>query len=102
MLPDLTTVLTDGSAKGETAKTTITESPSKWGILRTEKMKMDAFIQCQQKNQETSNIHHGSKWPPDADEGCSSTWNFFVPLISTEMEADHGDDVDDSTKGHLH
>jgi hypothetical protein len=29
MLPDLTTVLTDGSAKGETAKTTITESPSK-------------------------------------------------------------------------
>jgi hypothetical protein len=27
------------------------------------------------------------------------TRNFFVPLRSTEMEADHGNDVDDSTKG---
>jgi hypothetical protein len=46
MLRDLTAVLKDRSAKGETAKTTITESPSKRVIPRTEKMNMEAFRQC--------------------------------------------------------
>jgi hypothetical protein len=37
--------------------------------------------------------------PQLQSKGAVATQNFFIPLRSTEMEADHGDNMDHSTEG---
>jgi hypothetical protein len=92
MLPDLTAVLKASSAKGETAKTTINESPSKREIPRTEKMKVEAFKQCQQKNKKPATFTVGVNEPQMQMKGavppgtsssllCQLKWRLTTVMI---------------------
>jgi hypothetical protein len=100
MLPDLTAVLKDSSAKGETAKTIIAESPSNKEFQE----------QKRRKWKPSDNANKGTKKPATSTMGVNNPqlWMKFPPGTSSpplrliEMEADHGDNADDSTRGQQH
>jgi hypothetical protein len=99
VLHDLTAVLKKSTAKGETAKVTITERPSdeKFREQKRQKLKPPYDVVKKTKKPATSATGVNDSQLLSKDE--VPTWNFFTPLRSVEIEADHGDDADDSTVG---
>jgi hypothetical protein len=91
-------VLKQSAAKGETTKTTITGPPSieEFREQTRRKRKPSGDTNMRTKKQATSATVNG---PQLRSKDELRTRKFFAPLRSTEMEADHGEDADDSTEG---
>jgi hypothetical protein len=102
VLHDLTAVSRESAANGETAKTTITAPPSIAEFRERRRRKLES----------TDDSNQGAKKPTASTTGVNDpqfhskpevpTRNFFAPLRSIEMEADHGDDADDTTERQQH
>jgi hypothetical protein len=102
LLHDLTAVLKDSAAKGETAKTTITAPPSieEFREQRTRKRKPTDDADKSAKKPTTSTT--GVNDPQFRSKPQGPTRKFLSPLRSTEMDADHGDDADDTIERQQH
>jgi hypothetical protein len=102
VLHDLTAVLKESDAKGETVKTTIIAPPSI----------KEFHEQRSRKRKPTNNADKGAKKPTISTTGINDPQlqsksevparNFFAPLRSIDMEADHGHNMDDSTERQQH
>jgi hypothetical protein len=101
VLYDLTAVLKESAAEGETAKTTITAPPS-----------IEDFREQRRRKRKPTDTNQRSKKPTTSTTKVNDpklqskpeapTRNFFAPLVSTEMEAGHGDEADDTTERQQH
>jgi hypothetical protein len=98
VLHDLTAVLKESAAKGETAKTTITAPPSIEEFREQRRPTDDADKRAKTLITSTAGVND----PQLRSNPEVPTRNFFVPLRSIEMEADHGDDADYTTEPQQH
>jgi hypothetical protein len=96
---DLTAVLKDSAAKGETAKITTTEPPSNEVFHEQRRRKRKLSGDANKRTKKSATSATGTNDPQLRQKDEVPTQNFFAPLKLTEMEADHGDDADDSTEG---
>jgi hypothetical protein len=99
VLHDLMAVLKESAAKGKKAKTTNTKPPSNEEFReqrrRTRKLSDEANKRTKKPATSATSVIDPQLQSKDA----VPTRNFFAPLRSTDMEADHGRDADDSTEG---
>jgi hypothetical protein len=98
----LTALLKESATKGETTKSTITAFPS-----------IEEFREQRRcKRKPTDDADKKAKKPTTSTKGVTDTQlqskpevltrKFFVLLVSTEMEAGHGDDADDTIERQQH
>jgi hypothetical protein len=97
VLQDLTAVLQGIAAKGETAKTTITVPPSIDEFREQRRRKWKSADDVDKRVKKPGPFTMGINEPQLRSKDEVPTRNFFAPLRSTEMEADHGNYADDST-----
>jgi hypothetical protein len=95
---DLMAVLKESAAIGETAKTTITIPPSKEEPREHRRRKRTFSDDADERTKKLALSATGVNSPKLRSKNAVPTPNFFAPLRSTEMEADHGDDADNSTE----
>jgi hypothetical protein len=101
VLHDLTAVLKDSAAKGETTKITITAPPSIKEFHEQRRLKRKPTKPTIVPRSLTTSIT-GVNDLQLQSKSQVPTRNFFAPLRSTEMGADHGDDADDTTERQLY
>jgi hypothetical protein len=99
VLHDLTAVLKKSTAKGETAKVTITEPPSNEKFREQKRQKLKPSDDADKSTKKPAISATGVDAPQLRSKDEVPTRKFFAPLRSAEMEADHGDDADDSAVG---
>jgi hypothetical protein len=101
VLHDFTAVLKESGDKGETAKITTTEHPSNEEFREQRRRKRKPSDDANKITKKPATSPTGVNDPQLRSKDEVLTHNFFAPLRSTEMEADHGDDADDSTEGQV-
>jgi hypothetical protein len=97
VLHDLTAVLRGSAANEETAKTTITAPPSIEEFRERRRRKLKSTDDSDERSGKRTVSTAGMNDPQLRSKPEVPTRNFFAPLRSIEMEADHGDDADDTT-----
>jgi hypothetical protein len=99
---DLKSALKEKDAKGERAKPTIAATPSieEFHEQRKRKWKPTDDVDKEAKKPTTSIT--GARDPQLRSKPEVPTWKFFAQLRSTEMEADHDDDADDTSERQQH
>jgi hypothetical protein len=102
VLEVLRAVLRENATNGETAKTTITAPPSieEFHEQRRRKLKStdDSDERAKKPTASTTEVND----PQLQSKPEVRTRNFFAQLRSIEMEADHGDDADDTIERQQH
>jgi hypothetical protein len=102
MLHGLTAVLKESAAKGETAKTTITAPPHNDELREQRRRKRKSSDDADKSAKKPKTSTTGVEDPQLRSKDEVPTRNCFAPLSSTEMEADHGDEADDTKSGAAH
>jgi hypothetical protein len=102
VLHDLIAVLKECAAKRETAETTITAPPSieefHGQIRRKWKPTDDADNRAKKPTKSTTAVNELQS----LSNSEVPTRNFFAPLTAIEIEADHGDEANDTTERQQH
>jgi hypothetical protein len=102
VLYDLTAVLKGSAAKGETAKTTIISPPSIEEFREQGRRKRKPKDEADKRAKKPTTSNTGVNEPQLRSKYEVPTRNFFAPLRSIKMEAEDGDDVDDTTERQQH
>lgn len=89
----------ESAASGETARTTITESPSNEEFSEHSRQKRRPSDNADKRTKKPATSTMGGNDPHLRSKDEVPTWSFFAPLRSAEIETDHGDGADDSIEG---
>jgi hypothetical protein len=98
VLQDLTEVLKESAAKKETAKTTITAPPSTEEFHKQRRQKWKPIEDAGKRVKKHTTSTTGLNDPKLQSKPEAPTQNFFAPLRSTDMKADHRNNADDTTE----
>jgi hypothetical protein len=98
VLHDLTAVLKESADKGETAKTTITVPSSIEEFREQRRRKRKPTDDADSKAKESTTSTTEVNDPQLQSKPEFPNRNFFAAPRSTEMEADHGDDADNTKR----
>jgi hypothetical protein len=95
-------VLKESAAKGVTAKTRITPPPPIEEFREQRRRKWKPTDDTGKRAKKPTTSTTGDNDPQSQLKPEVQTRNFFAPLRSIEIEADHGDDADDTTERQQH
>jgi hypothetical protein len=97
-----TAVLKERATKGETVKSTNTVPPSTKDSLEQRRRKRKPINEVDKRTKKPTTRITGVNKPRFKPKPAVPTRKFFAPLMSIEMEADHGDNADDTTVRQQH
>jgi hypothetical protein len=95
-------VLKESATKRETAQTTITAPPSIEEFREQRRRKRKPTDEADNTANKSTTSNPGVSDPQLRSKPEVPTQNFFAPLRSIEMEADHGGDADTTTERQQH